>query len=73
MMAATPEFAELSGLHGELLQSLAARNAKDAAAALAACRRLAPEALSGLYDHFGARVDELTAPAQAMRAQAQAG
>jgi adenylate cyclase len=71
--AATADFADLSRRHDRLLQSIAARDAAEAAAALAACRALAPEALSGLYDSFGGRVDELTAPAQPRRAQVQAG
>jgi adenylate cyclase len=71
-MASSPEFTELSRAHGRLIQSLAAHDAKEAASALAACRALAPEVLSGLYDHFGDRIDELTAPAPAKRAQAQA-
>jgi adenylate cyclase len=72
-MASSPEFAELTRVHGWLLQSLAARDATEAASALAACRAIAPQALSGLYDHFGDRIDELTAPAQQRRAQVQAG
>lgn len=69
-VASSPEFAELSRLHASLLQALAAGDAAAAATALAACRPLAPDALSGLYDHFGDRVTELTAPAQTRRAQA---
>ncbi|MDQ8727939.1 adenylate/guanylate cyclase domain-containing protein [Bradyrhizobium sp. LHD-71] len=60
----TPQFIELSRFHGQLLQALAGRDASGAAVALAACRPLAPEALSGLYDHFGDKIAELTAPAQ---------
>jgi adenylate cyclase len=71
-MASSPEFTELSRVHGRLIQSLAAHDAKEAASALAACRALAPEVLSGLYDRFSDRIDELTAPAPAKRAQAQA-
>ncbi len=72
-MASSPEFAELSRLHAWLVKSLAARDAGEAASALAACRALAQETLSGLYDQFGDRIDELTAPAQQRRAQVQAG
>ncbi len=72
-VAATAEFVELSRLHERLLRSLAAGDAGDAADALAACRAQAPEQLSGLYDRFGDRVDELTTPAHARRAQVQAG
>lgn len=68
-VASSAEFAELSRLHASLLQALATGDAAAAAAALAACRPLAPEALSGLYDYFGDRVNELTAPAQSRRAQ----
>jgi adenylate cyclase len=66
-VAASPQFAELSHLHERLLRSLAARDATEAAAALAACRAQAPADLSGLYDHFGDRIAELTAPAHARR------
>ena len=45
----------------------------EATAALAACRAIAPEVLSGMYDHFHDRIDELTAPAPQKRAQVQAG
>jgi adenylate cyclase len=71
-MSSSPQFAELSRLHDRLMRSLAARDANEASAALAACRPLAPEALSGLYDHFSDRIDELTAPAQPKRAQVPA-
>jgi adenylate cyclase len=71
--AATPEFAELSRLHDELLRSIAEGDAPKAAAALGACRAQAPDALSGLYDRFADRVEGLTAPLQARRAQGQAG
>ena len=70
--ASSPEFVELSRLHGRLLQSLAAGDTTEAASALAACRAVAPGLLSGLYDHFGDRIDELTAPAQTRRAPAEA-
>jgi adenylate cyclase len=72
-MSSSPQFAELSRLHDRLLRSLAARDVDEAVAALAGCRPLAPEALSGLYDHFSDRIDELTAPAQLKRAQVPAG
>ena len=72
-LASSAEFAELARLHGWMLQSLAVRDAIEAASALVACRALAPPALSGLYDHFGDRIDELTAPAQPRRAQVQGG
>ena len=41
--------------------------------ALAACRAMAPDVLSGLYDRFHDRIGELTAPAPQKRAQVQAG
>lgn len=72
-MSATPEFAELSRLHDRLLRSLAAGDANEASAALAACRAIAPEVLSGLYDHFHDRIAELTAPAQSTLVPVQAG
>jgi adenylate cyclase len=72
-VSGTPEFAELSRLHGALLRSLAARDAEEAATALAACRAIAPDVLSGLYDRFHDRIGELTAAAPQKRAQAQAG
>ena len=71
-MAASPEFVELSRLHAWLLRALAARDANDAAAALAACRTNAPDLLSGLYDHFHDRVRELSAPAASKREQVPA-
>jgi adenylate cyclase len=72
-VSGTAEFAELSRQHGRLVQSLAARDAGEAAAALAACRAIAPDTLSGLYDRFHDRIGELTAAAPQKRAQAQAG
>ncbi len=72
-VSATPEFAELSRLHSRLLRSLAGGDADEATAALAACRAIAPEVLSGLYDRFHDRIGELTAPAPQKRAQVQAG
>jgi len=71
-MAAAPEFAELSRLHARLLRSLAARDEREAADALAACRTAAPDVLSGLYDHFHDKVRELSAPAPSRREQAPA-
>lgn len=50
--AATAEFVELTRLHHWLLASIVAQKPNDAAAALNACRALAPEDLSGFYDHF---------------------
>lgn len=70
-MAASAEFAELSRLHDRLLRAIGDGNSASAAAALAACRELAPQVLSGLYDHFGDRVAGLNASAPA-RAQAHA-
>jgi adenylate cyclase len=70
-MAATAEFAELARVHDWLLRSLEKRDAAEAAAALAACRAIAPDMLSGLYDRFNDRISELTAPAPAKRAQGQ--
>jgi adenylate cyclase len=72
-VSGSPEFAELSRLHGALVRSLAARDANEAAAALAACRAIAPDVLSGLYDRFHDRIGELTAATPQKRAQAQAG
>ena len=68
-VAASPEFIELSRQHERLLRALAAHDATEASAALAACRAQAPQDLSGLYDHFADRIAEMTAPAQARRDQ----
>jgi adenylate cyclase len=72
-VAASAEFKELARLHGRLVQSFAARDAGEAANALAACRVVAPDTLSGLYDRFHDRIGEMTAAAPQKRAQVQAG
>jgi adenylate cyclase len=72
-LAADAQFAELARAHAAMLQALAARDAAASATALAACRALAPELLSGLYDHFAGRIEELALPPQTRRVQVQAG
>jgi adenylate cyclase len=71
-VSATPEFAELTRLHGRLLRSLSERNGTEAASALAACRAAAPQELSGLYDRFQDKVAELTAAVPSKRVSVQA-
>lgn len=58
-VAASPEFIELTRLHGWLLSSIATGNAKDAGAALAACRGLAVEDVLDLYEYFAEEVEAL--------------
>lgn len=72
ILSSSPEFAELSRQHGRLLRAIAEEDAANAAGALAACRALAPDVLSGLYDHFNDKVEGLTVAAAPVHAQAQA-
>jgi adenylate cyclase len=57
--AASPEFAELSRRHAELLALLAERNAADASHALAHCRALGGTLLTNFYNRFEEQIAEI--------------
>jgi adenylate cyclase len=70
--AASPEFAELSRRHAELLTAIAERSAADAANALAHCRALGGALLTNFYNRFEEQIAEIT-PSTARLAHVIAG
>lgn len=66
--AASPEFAELSRRHAELLAAIAERNTADAAHALAHCRALGGALLTNFYNRFEEKIAEIS-PGTARLAQ----
>ena len=70
-VAASPEFAEWSGLHNALLTAIKAGHAREAAAALASCRERTGEDMLDFYQHFADQIAALDTTA--LRPSAPAG